>query len=196
MNALHVTTGGLRAVGARLNFTASPPPRLSTAVTRKKTLAARDYLTNVIIFFSQNTSSLGTPKLFQLLYLLDFEHFAQTGLSATGIIDRAYEDGPVPDLRNATWITDSLAENHANRAFDSSEFTPRQISIMRAIALTFSDDRPNLADPQIANGAWGTVWNEGHGAGDVIPYATGRADGDPRKESALDTAEEYSRYRV
>ena len=38
----------------------------------------------------------GKIKLFKLLYLLDFEHFRQTGKSATGLEYQAWKFGPVP----------------------------------------------------------------------------------------------------
>ena len=45
---------------------------------------ARNRLVNAIVFFADNTKFCGKIKLFKLLYLLDFEHFRQTGKSVTG----------------------------------------------------------------------------------------------------------------
>jgi hypothetical protein len=45
----------------------------------------RNKLINAIVYFAQNTQHLGKTKLFKLLYLLDFEHFRQTGRSVTGL---------------------------------------------------------------------------------------------------------------
>jgi uncharacterized phage-associated protein len=56
----------------------------------------REKLINAIIFFANNTKHLGKIKLFKLLYLLDFEHFRQTGRSVTGLDYRAWKFGPVP----------------------------------------------------------------------------------------------------
>ena len=45
----------------------------------------RDKLINAIVFFAKNTKYCGKIKLIKLLYLLDFEHFRQTGRSVTGM---------------------------------------------------------------------------------------------------------------
>ena len=48
------------------------------------------------MFLAHNTRALGKIKLFKLLYLLDFEHFRQTGRSITGMEYRAWKMGPAP----------------------------------------------------------------------------------------------------
>jgi len=53
-------------------------------------------LVQAIVYFAHHTRSLGKVKLFKLLYLLDFEHFRQTGRSVTGQEYRAWKMGPVP----------------------------------------------------------------------------------------------------
>lgn len=54
----------------------------------------REKLINAIIFFANHTKHLGKIKLFKLLYLLDFEHFRQTGQNVTGLDYRAWKFGP------------------------------------------------------------------------------------------------------
>ena len=56
----------------------------------------REKMINAIIYFANHTRHLGKIKLFKLLYLLDFEHFRQTGRSVTGLDYRAWKFGPVP----------------------------------------------------------------------------------------------------
>ena len=56
----------------------------------------REKLVNAILFFAHATKHLGKIKLFKLLYLLDFEHFRQTGRSVTGLDYQAWKFGPVP----------------------------------------------------------------------------------------------------
>ena len=46
----------------------------------------RGKMINAIIYFADHTRHLGKIELFKLLYLLDFEHFSQTGRS---VCDRA-----------------------------------------------------------------------------------------------------------
>lgn len=65
----------------------------------------REKLINAIVFFAANTEHCGKIKLLKLLYLLDFEHFRQTGYSVTGMEYHAWKMGPVPtDLYNANSI--------------------------------------------------------------------------------------------
>jgi uncharacterized phage-associated protein len=56
----------------------------------------REKLINAILYFASHTRHCGKIKLFKLLYLLDFEHFRQTGRSVTSLDYRAWELGPVP----------------------------------------------------------------------------------------------------
>lgn len=56
----------------------------------------REKLINVAIYFATNTRSCGKIKLIKLLYLLDFEHYRQTGASVTGLEYHAMKMGPVP----------------------------------------------------------------------------------------------------
>ncbi len=56
----------------------------------------REKLINAILYFAHNTRYLGKIKLFKLLFLLDYEHFRQTGCSVTGLEYRAWKFGPVP----------------------------------------------------------------------------------------------------
>jgi hypothetical protein len=56
----------------------------------------RDKLVNAILYFAHETKHFGKIKLFKLLYLLDFEHFRQTGRSVTGLDYQAWKYGPVP----------------------------------------------------------------------------------------------------
>lgn len=57
----------------------------------------REKLANAILYFHRHTENLTVEKLYRLLYLLDFEHFRQTGQSVTGMEYVARESGPVPE---------------------------------------------------------------------------------------------------
>jgi uncharacterized phage-associated protein len=63
----------------------------------------REKFIQAIIFFSLKTKYCGKTKLFKLLYLLDFEHFRQTGRSVTGMDYYAWEMGPVPVALAEEW---------------------------------------------------------------------------------------------
>ena len=55
-----------------------------------------------MIYFVKNTKYCYKLKLLKLLYLLDFEHFRQTGMSVTGLNYEAWDMGPVPKNLYAT----------------------------------------------------------------------------------------------
>ncbi len=56
----------------------------------------KDKMIHAMIYFVKNTKHCYKVKLFKLLYLLDFEHFRQTGRSVTGLNYEAWDMGPVP----------------------------------------------------------------------------------------------------
>ena len=51
---------------------------------------------HVITYFVNHTATCHKKKLYKLLFLLDFEHFEQTGRSVTGYDYFAWDMGPVP----------------------------------------------------------------------------------------------------
>lgn len=63
----------------------------------------REKMINAIVDFANHTRHLGKIKLFKLCYLLDFEHFRQTGRSVTGLDCRAWKFGPVPVALEQEW---------------------------------------------------------------------------------------------
>lgn len=117
----------------------------------------REKLIQAIVYLAHNTRALGKIKLFKLLYLLDFEHFRQTGRSITGMEYRAWKMGPVPielmqewdelelDLADAITIQPTKVidyeryEVKANIAFDPSFFSKRELSLMDQVATRYRD---------------------------------------------------------
>ena len=63
----------------------------------------REKLINAAIYFADNTQHCGKIKLIKLLYLLDFEHYRQTGIPVTGLEYRAMKMGPVPMALFEEW---------------------------------------------------------------------------------------------
>ena len=63
----------------------------------------REKLIHAIVFFAKKTRHCGKTKLFKLLYLLDFDHFRETGRSVTGLKYYAGEMGPVPVALAEEW---------------------------------------------------------------------------------------------
>lgn len=150
----------------------------------------RDRLINAVLYFAENTRSCGKIKLFKLLYLMDFEHFRLTGKSITGAEYSAWKMGPVPTVLYDEWedpdadfaeAVGIVYEQQidfvrqtvvAKREFDDSEFTPRQLGVMAALAAKYRNVQSvKMIDVTHAeNGAWTKVWQEGKGRSKPIPY--------------------------
>lgn len=178
----------------------------------------RQRLINAVLFFAQNTNYCGKIKLFKLLYLLDFEHFRQTGKSVTGYDYQAWKFGPVPvelmeeweqlepDLAKVVSIVPEQVVDYtrlsvkANESavFDDSEFTPRQLRIMTELAQAHRETKSGaMIDVTHAqNGAWDKVWQDGKGAHQPIPYALSIPDDAPERSTLLEVAREHSMHEA
>lgn len=174
----------------------------------KRSLRQRQKLINAVIYFAQNTAHCGKIKLFKLLYLLDFQHFQETGKSVTGFDYQAWKFGPVPvklmeewesfgeDFMNAVHIESERVYDYQRQSvkpnrgvcFDESEFTPRQLRIMKTLSEEYKDTfSPAMIDVTHAqNGAWDKVWQNGKGAFDPIPYDLGVPEEDPYRSVILE----------
>ncbi len=171
----------------------------------------REKLINPILYFASHTQDLGKIKLFKLLYLLDFEHFRETGQSVTGLAYSAWKYGPVPIDLYQEWdepeldmadafsiqpeqVIDYIRERVVPRAkFDDSHFSKRELRIMARLAEQYRDvHSPKMIDVTHAeNGAWAKVWNSRKGSDQSIPYNLAIADDDPYRDAILEAAEEY-----
>lgn len=172
----------------------------------------RDKLINAIVFFAQNTRYCGKIKLIKLLYLLDFEHFRQTGRSVTGMDYFAWKMGPVPfalyqewdffevDLSAAIDIVPEKVIDHTREtvvpkiAFDDSQFTKRELRIMDELAAKLHDSysKPMIDMTHAELGPWITIWESGRGNGSRIPYTLAIEDNDPHREAIIASAREYA----
>lgn len=175
----------------------------------------REKLINAILFFAHKTRYLGKIKLFKLLYLLDFEHFRQTGRSVTGLEYRAWKFGPVPvevmqewdelepDLAAAIAIKPEQVIDYQRETvvprlpFDDSHFTKRELRIMDELALRWRETHsPRMIDVTHAeNGAWSKVWRDGFGMDAIIPYPLGLDEEDPARDAILEIAAEQRAIR-
>ena len=175
----------------------------------------REKLINAILYFAHNTRYLGKIKLFKLLFLLDFEHFRQTGRSVTGLEYRAWKFGPVPvqvmqewddpepDLAAAISIQPEKVIDHVRETvvprvpFDDSHFTRRDLRIMDELVAQYRDTySPTMIDVTHAeNGAWAKTWQDGKGMNEPIPYPLGLGDDSPSRDAILEIASEYEAIR-
>jgi len=182
------------------------------------TRSERQRLLQAVVFFASHTQHCGKIKLFKLLYLLDFEHFRQTGKSATGLDYQAWKFGPVPielmeewedlgpDLARLVQIVEEKVIDYERQAvqvkdgvqFDAEPFSPRQLRIMRALAEQYRNTySPKMIDVTHAqNGAWDRVWHNGHGAHRAIPYELAIGEADPHAVVVRELAQEQAQYRA
>lgn len=183
------------------------------------TKSDRQRLLQSIVFFATRTNHCGKIKLFKLLYLLDFEHFRQTGKSVTGLDYQAWKFGPVPielmeewesfngDMERLIHIVDEriidycreTVEVNSGVRFDPDEFSKRQINIMEELSEKYGDARsPEMIDVVHAqNGAWYNVWRNGRGARSPIPYEMAIEDVPlPERDYLADVAHEQRMYRA
>ena len=180
--------------------------------------ANRNRLINAVVFFAENTLHCGKIKLFKMLYLLDFEHFRQTGKSVTGFEYQAWKFGPVPidlmeeweemsdDLAGVVHIAPEKVIDHTRQTvkinkgvkFDGDDFTPRQMKIMTGLVARYRDTfSPAMIDvTHEQNGAWDKVWQDGQGAHQVIPYQLAVGDDVPERTDILAVAAERAMYQA
>lgn len=172
----------------------------------------REKLINAIIYFARQTQYLGKIKLFKLLYLLDFEHFRQTGQSVTGLTYSAWKYGPVPVALAQEWdeLEPDLAAAIAIRPeqvidyerqtiaplaeFNDSHFSKRELRIMAELVSQYGKEySPKMIDvTHTENGAWIKVWNGGKGFNQRISYNLAIADDEPYRDAILEAAREYN----
>jgi uncharacterized phage-associated protein len=168
----------------------------------------REKVINAILFFAEHTRYCGKIKLIKLLFLLDFEHFRQTGHSVTGFDYHAWELGPVPyelyqewdtlhpDLAEAIEIVPDRVIDYTRelvrpkRRFDDSQFTKRELKIMSSLAERFRDDmsKPLVNITHSERGPWSKIWDDGRGKNERIPYVLAIEDSDQHREAALEAA--------
>jgi uncharacterized phage-associated protein len=171
----------------------------------------RQKLIQTIVFFATNTRHCGKVKLFKLLYLLDFAHYRETGLSVTGLDYNAWKLGPVPeplmqeweqlgpDLAAAVTIEPERVIDHVRETvvpkvgFDDSLFTKRELRLMRELAGRFRDEmtQPMVNYTHAERGPWDKIWDSGRGSFERIPYSLAVPDDDPNRDAILDAAREY-----
>lgn len=181
------------------------------------TKAQRQRLINAIYFFASNTKFAGQTKLLKLLYLLDFEHFKQTGRSVTGLDYEAWRMGPVPRNFRTEWkigfsedlarlvhvrpeptpqkVRETVVPNEGAQ-FDDSEFTPRQLGLMSELVARYRDAYANdmVSVTHVPNGAWNKVWRDGQGQNDVIPYELALPDDCNDRDEILQSSSEYKGF--
>ena len=172
----------------------------------------REKLLNALIYFVTNTQSCGKTKLFKLLYLLDFEHYKQTGRPVTGLIYCAWPKGPLPpdlneeltepptDLAEAVEI--QMVQGYyptmqfkPKRTFESNHFSNRELRILELLSTEHKTKQSAaMVDITHAEGSpWHRVWADGMGEREVIPYALA-VDG-IHAEMILEKAKEYETIR-
>ncbi|MGL6222011.1 MAG: Panacea domain-containing protein [Steroidobacteraceae bacterium] len=171
----------------------------------------RQKLIQSAVYFASNTDGCGKVKLFKLLYLLDFEHFRQTGQSVTGLDYVAWKLGPVPVELAQEWdqlepdmaaaieiVPEKVIDYERERVipkvrFDDSLFSRRELAMMQRIVDRHAKDlsRPMVNVTHEERGPWASIWDNGRGFNDRIPYMLGVTDSTPNRDAVLEAAREY-----
>lgn len=119
----------------------------------------KEKIVNVITYFVNHTAGCNKKKLFKLLFLLDFEHFEQTGRSVTGFDYFAWDMGPVPaelhetiEAPDAKFLENFIIERtpmpngykdaislKSKNEFNEKYFSRRELGLMADIADRFHD---------------------------------------------------------
>lgn len=170
----------------------------------------REKLIQAIVYFAHYTQHCGKTKLFKLLYLLDFEHFRQTGRNVTGSDYFAWRMGPVPvavdeewnefepDLASAIRVEPEIQFDYSRQKviplieFDDSHFSKRELRLLDEIATNYETQwAKDMVDVTHAeNGAWDKVWDGGRGYNQRIEYVLA-LDNDPNRAHIEQSAEGY-----
>ncbi len=156
---------------------------------------AREKLIHAMLYFTEKiqNSTLGKLKMLKLLYLLDFEHYRQTGRPSIGLEYRAWKMGPVaadlydelkspaPDIAKHIRITnrtDELDEITSGlqfsilQKFDEKFFSRREKMILDRI-VEFCCEVYSKDMVQLTHGKgmpWRKVWDNGRGNNKIIDY--------------------------
>ncbi len=146
---------------------------------------------NAITYFLEHTSLCNKKKMYKLLYILDFEHFKETGRSVTNYEYYAWKMGPVPkELHNAIDSNEQEFNDHfivekkiekggfetisfkSKKAFEEKYFTRREIALLKDISERFMLDTGNEMEEYTHKEGmpWFKVWVEEDKQHAEIPY--------------------------
>lgn len=174
----------------------------------------RGKLLNSIIYFANHTRMCGKTKILKLLFLLDFDHFRQTGRSVTGMKYYAWKMGPVatdlyeeidhpePDFLDAVRVDRVQIIDHEREqitpvgTFDPSHFSRREMRLLEEISARYREQSAGemVEVVHAENGAWDKVYQGGKGKGSEIPYSL-VLDDDPERDIVLEKEKESREVR-
>ncbi len=148
----------------------------------------RERLKNVVQFFSGGQTD--QQKLFRLLFIMDFEHFRQTGKSITGVNYRSTPKGPVPCV-DLSGLFDG-AENGLHAMRDEL-FSHRMLATIKYVATRYrGPNSPTLKETLTAcNGAFAVT-----PIGEVIAYEKAIPEDLPDGADLLVIAAEHAQRRA
>lgn len=176
----------------------------------------KEKISNAITYFFNETSLYGKKKLYKLLFILDFEHYKQTGRSVTGVDYFAWRMGPVPTALDEAIdnsydeIVDDfeieIKEGKNNfktvflipkKEFDAKFFSKRELRLLKEIATKFSmstgDDMVWFTHRE--SEPWYRVWEIEKRRFDKIPYEYALEDlEDDDKNTILNIAQEREAF--
>ncbi|MGI9107673.1 MAG: type II toxin-antitoxin system antitoxin SocA domain-containing protein [Pyrinomonadaceae bacterium] len=172
---------------------------------------------NAITYFLDHTILCNKKKIYKLLFLLDFEHFNQTGRNVTGYDYFAWKMGPVPtqlheaigsrddELLEYFDIVEEEGSKHGfdatslshKQPFESKYFSKREFALLESLVERF--DMMSGGDMERfthrKHTPWYRVWVEEGKRQEKIPYEyalDGLAEAD--KETILDISHERKEF--
>jgi uncharacterized phage-associated protein len=178
----------------------------------------RQKLINAIIYFVTNTRYCGKTKLFKLLYFLDFEHYAKTGRSVTGLEYFAWKMGPVPvtlfneldnpskDFNQAFEINNKKTINGNDMLnikplfeFSTDFFSKRELRLLERLANEFKDSYAShmIEATHLENLPWHEIYEKKGLKQQQIPYdlALNKAELEQIKKNVNDHIEFIENYK-
>ncbi len=77
--------------------------------------------------------------------------------------------------------------------FDDSLFTRRELVLMQGIVERHAKDlsKPMVNVTHEERGPWATIWDNGRGSNDRIPYTLGVSESTENRDAVLEAAREY-----
>lgn len=174
---------------------------------------SREKLLNAIIFFS-GKSYYSKTKLLKLLFLLDFEHFAQTGRSVTGVEYFAWHLGPVAvavldefeepsqDFSDSIEVRSEQIGHFSSqlalpkKPFNAAIFSKRELDLLDEIRRKYgSKTATELVEiTHSKNGPWDRVYDNKRGQYKPIPYELAVDDNTPNGASVLNAKRERDEF--
>lgn len=148
-------------------------------------------LYNTILFFTQNVNKSYKTKIIKLLYILETEHFKQTGVPVVGFDYVSMHLGPYnhslnnllqfptteqkdyfQSIKTQVYDNDSSLIKPSIKEFADDEFTKREIRLMTELSIKYKDSSATeiIEELHKEGSAWHKIRIENTSGNAKIPY--------------------------